>query len=153
MDIPVSTGTPPLELVNTVYEHARLFFDADIEHNDVRELVEEAYRATDLNYGAEVAARWREREFPEGIPHAKIDEHEALLVAAGGDFAAMAEQRLQRVFPRSMGMHVPLEPGFEPDGADEVTGRTRRRGRPCGRYTAGRISLWKPSSSTLFWPA
>ena len=118
-----------------------------------------AYRAEGLNYNAGVAAEWGRTHFPAGIPEATVLEHAARLKGVGGDFTAMVAQQLQSLAPGRLnarrvdslapgnperskmrdlarGMHVPLEPGFVPNGADSET-RTEERGTETGKRGTG----------------
>ena len=140
---------PDENVIQEVVTCARAFFDAEVDETDIRDLVTAAYRAEDLNYNAEVAAKWGKENFPGGIPAAVVQEHAARLEAHGGDFEAMARQQLrglrdsrlkyQRIGGLAQanperhtlrdlarGMHVPLEPGFTPNGgSDEARPKLR----------------------------
>ena len=139
-----SCGVPDERIIWEVVRCARQFFGAAIEVDGVRDLVTAAYRAEDLNYNVDVAAKWGAEHFPEGIPAAKVAEHAERLRACGGDFTKMAQQQLKSISkdrlndmridsldPRNpershlrdlaKGMHVPLEPGFVPNGGSEET--------------------------------
>ena len=72
-----------------------LFWEVDPSHEAVVSLLHEAYHLADLAYNAQTAAAWGEKELPGGIPRSTILEHERLLAHHGGNFHAMATERLQ----------------------------------------------------------
>ena len=64
------------------------------DNSRVERLLEEAYRAHDVPLNEEAATRWGKENFPGGIPQSAVDECEAELERKGGDFEAMAQERL-----------------------------------------------------------
>ena len=65
----------------------------------VEGLLEEAYRVHDVPLNEEAATQWEKDNFPEGIPQSAVDECEDALERKGGNFEAMAQERLAELLP------------------------------------------------------
>lgn len=77
-----------------VRQYGAAFWDCEVPVAEVQSLLHEAYRLADLSFNAQAAAEWGEQELPGGIPAEVVAEHTALLRRHGGDFTAMAAERL-----------------------------------------------------------
>ena len=114
-------------------------------------LLEEAYRVHDVPLNEEAATQWGKDNFPEGITQSAVDECEGALEKRGGDFEAMARERLAELLPSRLnptrinscihdtnpekqllmelagGMEVDLPAGFTPNGEAPETRSTLRK--------------------------
>jgi hypothetical protein len=116
------------------------YFDLEASRNSVRDIVEEAYKSTDGNYGLAQALEWANGF---RVPQEALDSDMRLFQASNRDFDRMVARRLKllhntrfnrervaavispenpelaRLLDLADGMQVPLPTGFRPNGQRE----------------------------------
>ena len=145
MDMDLDVGSKKTcKLVFEISSHANELLGASLSPQEIRELLDEAYRIADLTFNAEIAAEWGRVNFPDGIPAPFVRNCVRLLEEAGGDYTLMASRQLDLLRPRRLnmdrirrlspsnperdrlcvlaeGMEVPLPTGFVSNGSSERT--------------------------------
>ena len=126
-------------MTSQVVARGRVWWQTGLDEVQVRALLAAAMAIADLEYTADLAAAWGERNFPNGIPEGTVQSHEGELRTFGGDFDAMVQSRLVTLRPGRLnaervlalhptnpeisrlldladGIEVATPPGFYPNG-------------------------------------
>jgi hypothetical protein len=128
-----------MEMTTAVLSRGESAWNVRLGRDQVMALLREALAIADVDFNAEVAAAWGEREFSSGIPREKVEADERELRVFGGDFDAMVQSRRDQLQPSRLnaerisqltegnpeiprlldlaeGMEVVTPPGFYPNG-------------------------------------
>ena len=94
-----SKGAPMWNLVVVeVIDHARILLNETLDYDQVSTVIGEAFRVGDTIYNQQLAAKWGEDNFPDGVPmRVESELTEGDMLRHKGDIDALASERFERM--------------------------------------------------------